>query len=107
MAEVYTQVLASFVGLADGDSLEVDTPAGYRMVLRNIDAAAGSSVDIPRLHFEDLDTGATFILLYVGGLFLESVQWEGRQAFNEGGGFRITAENHAWDGRCTGFLLSL
>jgi hypothetical protein len=104
---VYTAVLAAVHALAEGDHLDVPTPDGFRMVLRDVDAASGADVDLPQLWISDLLTGGTFITLSVGGLFLQSNQWQGRQAFTEGSGFRITAHVNSWDVRCTGYLFAL
>jgi hypothetical protein len=103
MANVYTVQLASLHDLASGASQDFSVPAGFAWIIRDIDATSGASLDLPFLHVEDLVTGGTIAVLAVGGLFLESVQWKGRQAFTYGGGFRLRAENNSWDARVTGY----
>lgn len=107
MTAIFTDVIASVHGLADGASVDYPCPAGTRWVVRDIAAASGASSDIPKLHFEDLLTGGTWAMILVGGLFLEAQRWEGRQVFNYGGGFRVRAENNSWDYRITAFVFNV
>lgn len=107
MGDVRTDVLASFVGLMQGSTLDVPCPLGKRMVVTNIDCAAGAAAFAPLLGVEDLVTGGTWLVLAVNGVLLTSMQWSGRQVFNYGGGFRFNAHVENWDGRASGYLLDL
>jgi hypothetical protein len=107
MGDVRTDVLLSFVGLLEGDHLDHICPSGKRMVVTNIDCAAGAASFAPLLGVEDLVTGGTWLVLAVNGVLLTSAQWSGRQVFNFGGGFRLNAHVENWDGRVSGYLLDL
>lgn len=114
MASLYTDVLASFVGLTAPAHLDVPCPAGKRMIVIGIDCAAGAGAFTPLLGFEDLVTGGTWLTLLTNGVLLSpgtidgaSTLWSGRQAFNFGGGFRLNPHIGSWDGRVTGWLLDL
>jgi hypothetical protein len=104
MAGVYTDVLASRHALDEGDELDYFVPIGFRWIMRNVDGASGSSGGVPTLSVEDLVTGGTILILLVSGVVLESERWEGRQAFNYGGGFKVKAIANSWDYRITGYV---
>lgn len=93
--------------LVQGTTLDVDCPAGKRMVVSNVDCATGAGAFTPLLGLEDLVTGGTWLVLTTNGVLLTSAQWSGRQAFNPGGGFRLNAHIGDWDIRVTGWLLAL
>jgi hypothetical protein len=107
VAVVRTDVLASWVGLAEGDHLDISCPAGKRMVVTNIDTVSGESGTTPELGVEDLVTGGSWLIMQTSGVLTTSVQWSGRQVFNYGGGFRLNAHRNAWDGRVSGYYLDL
>jgi len=107
MSDVRTDVLFVVQGLTQGSTQDVPCPIGKRMIVANIDCASGAAAFAPLLGVEDMVTNATWFVAAVNGVLLTSAQWQGRQAFNYGGGFRLNAHVEDWDVRVTGWLLDL
>jgi hypothetical protein len=107
MASLYTDVLYVRQGLLEGTTDDIPCPAGKRMVVRSVDCAASSSAFTPLVGFEDLLSGGTWLAMVTNGILLTSQHWEGYQAFNVGGGFRVNAHVSDWDLRVTGWLLDV
>ena len=107
MASLYTSLLYAIKGLAEGDTDEVLTSDGFRMVVTNIDCLSGPSAFTPALGFESTLRGETWFMAQTNGVLSTSVQWFGHQVFDVGDGFRVNAHRNAWDIRVTGWLLEL
>ncbi len=107
MASLYTDRLYVVQGLLEGDTADIPCPDGVRMVVTDIDCATGEAAFTPELGFEDLVTNGSWFIAQTSGILTTSVQWQGRQAFNVGGGFRVNAHRGNWDIRVTGWLLTL
>lgn len=107
MTDVYSTVLASGIITDTDPPVDTPCPAGFVMVVRDIDITTNTGIFVNEFVVYDTTLGNTIWLAVASPPPL--LQWfgfRGRQVFPVGTGFSLQSTQGTWGYRVSGYLLT-